>query len=130
MSDISRFGLRHRTQIVHERLLTAVHEHVLWMSEQGDTCADEVVGSARQLVILGQQLKIMAVLKARVVYDAPWAVVAISLGMDEVTARKVYEDAEKRWLNGDPTPWVARAQDPAVRPLLRRVFGRDNNGLK
>lgn len=127
MSDLSEFGLHTRTQIAHERLKTMVHEHVLLMATTEDTCAEEVVVCARQLTILGQQLKIMSVLKARVVYEATWEQVAELLGLDDpVTARKIYEDAENRWLSGDLAPWVPRARNTAVRPLLRRVRGKGN----
>lgn len=125
MSDLSEFGLRTRTQIAHERLRTALHEHVLQMATTDDSCAEDVVVCARQAMILSQRLKVMAVLKARVVYEATWEEVAELLGIPEsITARKIYEDAEQRWLSGDLTPWMPQARNATVRPLLRRVWGK------
>lgn len=124
LRDLAEYALRHRTEVAHGRLLTALHEHVLWMSTHDDEGAEDAVGCARHMMILAQQLKIMAVLKARVVYEAPWAEVAAMLGLDEADARKIYEDAERRWLGGDLTPWLPQpGQRPAVRPMLRRLLG-------
>jgi hypothetical protein len=81
------------------------------------------VTSARELLVLGQRLKTMSVLKARLVHEASWGEVAEALGMDERTARRVYEDAEQRWRQGDLTPWLPRTERPGLRPLLRRIRG-------
>lgn len=123
MSDLPEFGLRARTHIAHQRLLTAIHEHALWMASNSDGCADDVVGWARQHSHLAQQLKTMGVLKARVVYEASWEEIAQTLGLSPVDARKIYEDAERRWLSGDLTPWVPQGRSATVKPMLRRIRG-------
>ena len=72
---------------------------------------------------LAQQLKTMGVVRARVVHGASWPQIAVMLGMDERGARLVYEDAEERWVAGDPEPWLPRGPVPGVRPWLRRIPG-------
>jgi hypothetical protein len=126
MRDLIGFGLRHRTEVVHGRLLAAVHEQAEQLCTHVDDSAEELLTSTRQLSVLHQKLRIMAVLKARVVYEAEWSRVAELIGMEEEVARRVYQEAEERWLGGDLEPWLPRPASTSaasVRPVLRWLRG-------
>lgn len=122
MGDLSKFGLRHRTTVVHGRMKARIREQAEWMDTRDDEGVADVVERAREMMTLAQQFKTISVIKARVVYRTSWADVAELLKTDEDTVRRVYEQAEKRWRAGDLEPWLPRPEEPA-RPLLRKILG-------
>lgn len=119
MSDLSDFGLLHRTDVAYRRLRAEIREHVASLDSSDEQSPTDMLQMDRRLMILAQQLKIMSVVKARVVHDYSWAEIAEALKIEEAMARKIYGDAEKRWLSGDPRPWMPRVA--TVLPLLRRM---------
>lgn len=124
LKDLDRYGLQHRTEVAHGRLVAAVHQYALWLSGSEEKTAHDSVVAASHLLVLGQQLKMMSVLKARIVYKASWSQVATSMGVDEDTAVAVYGEPEARWRSGDLQPWLPRTEGiPSVRPRLRWLPG-------
>lgn len=121
MSDLSDFGLRHRTDVAYRQLRAAIHQHVLDMETSASQTPTDMLQGTRTLMMLSQQLKIMSVVKARVVHGLTWAEVALPLGIDESMARKIYAEPEDRWMNGDPEPWKPRVA--VVIQLARRIWG-------
>lgn len=72
----------------------------------------------RHLGDLYVRVKYLTVITARVVHGASWAAIADGLDISEATARILYEDAEQRWRDGDPQPWLPPQQRPPLRAVI------------